>query len=183
MSALTIEDRRLGYEAKRFALETLVKIYIEHTNGSRALLMSHARIMLTLAIAAMAGFITVYAAMLRSNPAGLDWIEPIPAFLALSGLALIVTSALLSSRALSLAAKVATDLLRDPFPTAQRELREMFDAKNEDIVLSSLVATIQLHIADTAPKNNHSVYATMSLIAGTILAAASLVVSFVMPVS
>ncbi|MGI6246952.1 MAG: hypothetical protein ACOYJQ_14490 [Pseudochelatococcus sp.] len=174
------EDRRLGFEARRFALETLVKIYLEQSNGSRALVVSHTRVMLTLSIAAMAGFVTVFAAMLRGSPQAAGWMQPVPAGLALSGLGLLLASALWAAKALSLAAKVATDLLRDPFPTARRELEELFDARNEDIVLDNLVATVQLHIADTMPSGNFSAYATISLVAGTTLAAASLVLPFVM---
>ncbi len=171
----TIEDRRLGFEAKKFALETLVKIYIEQSNGSRALIVSHTRVMLTLAIAAMAGFVTVYAAVLRSDPQAIGWIQPIPAGLALCGLSLLVASALFAIKALSLAAKVATDLLRDPFPTASKELEIMFGAQDEDVVLDNLVATVQLHLLDTVPGNNFSTLATISLLAGIALAAASFV--------
>lgn len=174
------EDRRLGFEAKRFALETLVKIYLEQSNGSRALVMSHTRVMLTLAIAAMAGFITVFAAMLRGHPQAAGWMQPLPAGLALCGLGLLVASALWATKALSLAAKAATNLLRDPFSTARKELEQMFGAKNEDVVLDNLVATVQLHIADTVPSRNFSAYATVSLVAGTTLAAASLVLPFVL---
>ena len=176
------DDRRLGFEAKRFALETLVKIYLEQSNGSRALVVSHTRVMLTLAIAAMAGFVTVFAAMLRAgSPGAAGWMQPAPAALALCGLGLLVASALWSTKALSLAAKVATDLLRDPFPTARKELEQMFGAKNEDIVLDNLVTAVQLHIADTIPGNNFSTHATISLVAGTTFAAASLVFPFVLP--
>jgi hypothetical protein len=177
---ILVEDRRLGFEAKMFALETLVKIYLEQTNGSRSLVVSHARVMLTLSIAAMAGFITVLAAILRAGylqAAG--WLQPLPAGLALSGVGLLMASALWSTRALSNASKVATNLLRDPFPTARKELQEMFGAKNEDVVLDKLVATIQLHIGDTVPSKNFSTYSTLALIAGATLIAASLVCPFV----
>ncbi|MFC0216767.1 hypothetical protein ACFFJ7_00010 [Pseudochelatococcus lubricantis] len=177
--AMPAEDRRLGFEARRFALETLVKIYIEQSNGSRALVVSHTRVMLTLAIAAMAGFVTVLAAILRGNPQAFATSQPVPAGLALCGLALLVTSALWATRALALAAHVATSLLRDPFPTARKELEEMFGARHEDVVLDNLVAAVQLHIADTAPARNFSTYATISLVAGATLAAASLVIPFV----
>lgn len=177
--AMPAEDRRLGFEAKRFALETLVKIYIEQSNGSRALVVSHARVMLTLAIAAMAGFVTVVAAILRGDPHAVGSIHPVTAGLGLFGLALLVASALWATKALSLAARIATNLLRDPFPTARKELEKMFDAKNEDIVLDNLVATVQLHIADNVPSNNFSTYATISLVLGITLAALSLVVPFV----
>lgn len=179
-AAISQEDRRLGFEAKRFALETLVKIYLEQSSGSRALVVSHTRVMLTLSIAVMAGFVTVFAAMLRTGyPQAAGWMQPLPAALALSGLGLLMASALWSTKALSLAAKVATHLLRDPFPSARRELEEIFDAKSEDIVLDNLVATVQLHIADTAPGNNYSAHATKALVAGTTLVAAFLVFPFV----
>jgi hypothetical protein len=179
-AAAMAEDRHLGFEARKFALETLVKIYLEQSNGSRALVVSHTRVMLTLSLAAMAGLVTVLAAMLRGgSPQVVGWIQPLPAGLALSGFALLVASALWATKALSIAAQVATKLLQDPFPTAHKELEEMFGAKNEDIVLDRLVATVQLHIADTAPGNNFSVYATASLIAGIILAAASFAFPFV----
>lgn len=167
-------DRTLGFEARKFALETLVKIYLEQSSGSRALVMSHTRVMLTLAIAAMAAFVTVYAAMLRGAAQVPEWIQPVPAGLALGGFALLIISALLATRALSLASEVATGLLRNPFPTARRELETMFDARHEDIVLDKLVTTVQLHILDTVPGNNFSAFATISLIAGTALAAGSL---------
>lgn len=177
---MLVEDRRLGFEAKMFALETLVKIYLEQTNGSRALIVSHTRVMMTLSIAAMAGFVTVLAAILRAGylqAAG--WMQPIPAGLALGGVGLLMASALWSTKALSNASKVATNLLRDPFPTARKELEEMFGTKSEDIVLDNLVSAVQLHVADTVPSRNFSTYATLALVVGVALIAASLVFPFV----
>lgn len=179
IATMTSQDRELRFEARKFALETLVKIYIEQSNGSRALVVSHARVMLTLAIAAMAGFVTVVAAILRGDPNAVGSIQPATAGLGLFGLALLVASALWATKVLSLAANIATNLLRDPFPTARKELEEMFGARNEDIVLDNLVATVEHHIADNVPGNNFGTYATISLVLGITLAAASLVVPFV----
>lgn len=179
-AAMAEEDRRLAFEARKFALETLVKIYLEQSNGSRALVVSHTRVMLTLSLAAMAGFVTIVAAMLRTGTAETSgWLQPVPVVFALAGLALLVASALLATKALAVAAQTAANLLHDPFPTARKELEDMFGTKNEDIVLDRLVATVQLHIADTVPSNPFGTFATVSLVAGTALAAASLVLPFV----
>jgi hypothetical protein len=170
-------DRTLGFEARKFALETLVKIYLENASGSRALIVSHTRVMLTLAIAAIAAFVTIYAAMLRGAASTVAGIQPVSGNLALGGLGLLVASALLSTRAIALAAKVSTDLLRNPFPTARKELEMMFEARNEDIVLDNLVATVQLHMLNTATSRNFSIVATVTLIGGTTLAMGSLLIS------
>lgn len=136
--------------------------------------------MLTLSLAAMADFITVVAAMLRSGASEMaGWTQPLPVAMALFGLSFLVASSIWAAKALSRAARIASTILRDPFPATHNELAEMFGSKHEDVVLDKLVETVQLHIARTLPSNGFSTYATVCLVSGTALAAASLIVPFV----
>ncbi|OEZ27409.1 hypothetical protein [Variovorax boronicumulans] len=117
---LTPEDRRLRFEAHRFSIETLVKIHLEHIEGSRLLAVSHLRMMFTLSLGALAGLITLYASVLRFGSAvsGAPN-DPLRVDFAVTALALVVASALLSAIGLQRASASSSNFLRDPFPDAE----------------------------------------------------------------
>jgi len=62
------DKRRLAFEARRLTLEILVKIYSEQFAASRDRATIYLRLMFTLSLGALAGVITLYAAMLRLSP-------------------------------------------------------------------------------------------------------------------
>ena len=62
---LSSDERRLAFEARRLAVETLIKVYLEHVTHARHLVTAHLRLMFTLSLGALAGVVTLYGATLR----------------------------------------------------------------------------------------------------------------------
>lgn len=74
------------------------------------------RLMFTLSLGALAGVITLYGTMLRfGTSASISMITPLEVVLAIAALAALVTSALLSARALQKSAFDVAPLLHNPF--------------------------------------------------------------------
>lgn len=149
VSITTLEDRRMRFEARCFAIEGFLKVHLEHAQGARLLLMNHLRLMFTLSLGALAAVVTLYGAVLRF---GLDTTAfPLRqeavgvAFLALAAL---VVSALLSARALQRTASKAALLLHEPFPGSEDDLeRIMRDTDiDETEILAHFVRTITARI-------------------------------------
>ncbi|HEJ1874583.1 TPA: hypothetical protein SLV52_003098, partial [Pseudomonas aeruginosa] len=107
------------FEARRLTIEALVKIYLEQVSSSRNLVTVYLRLMFTLSLGALAGVITLYGTMLRfGTSASISMITPLEVVLAIAALAALVTSALLSARALQKSAFDVAPLLHNPFPSA-----------------------------------------------------------------
>ncbi|MFK3789172.1 MULTISPECIES: hypothetical protein [Pseudomonas] len=127
------EERRFAFEARRLAIETLVKIYLEQVSVSRGLVTVYLRLMFTLSLGALAGVVTLYGAILRfSVSASLDMITLLEATSAVMALGALVTSALLSARALQQSAFDVAPFLRDPFPNAGSVIDSIFQSKELD---------------------------------------------------
>jgi hypothetical protein len=171
------DRRRLRFEAKRFAIETFVKIHLEHAEGSRLLLVSHSRLMFTLSLGALAGTVTLFAAALRqSGPPSIALLGLAPIVLAALSLAFLVTAAILATRVLHSAASAATELLRQPFPNAERELEEAFDNEfsNEQTILDRVASTILLRLKKETAHQPRTIGITLFLIAGLCAAGLAL---------
>lgn len=91
------EERRLAFEARRLAAETLAKVYLEHTQGARQLVMAHLRQMFTLSVGAIAGTIALYGTLLRfGSETTLRAITCCEIALGIPGLAALISSALIA---------------------------------------------------------------------------------------
>lgn len=127
------EERRFAFEARRLTIETLVKIYLEQVSVSRGLVTVYLRLMFTLSLGALAGVVTLYGAILRfSVAASLDMISIAEAIIAVMALGALVTSALLSARALQQSAFDVAPFLHDPFPNASSVIDSIFQSKELD---------------------------------------------------
>ena len=127
------DERRLVFEARRLTIEALVKIYLEQVSSSRNLVTVYLRLMFTLSLGALAGVITLYGTMLRfGTSASISMITPLEVVLAIAALAALVTSALLSARALQKSAFDVAPLLHNPFPSADSVIDSIFDADDID---------------------------------------------------
>jgi len=71
---LHLDDRRMRFDARRLALESFVKIHLEHVTGCRQLLLAHLRMIFTLSLGSLAGLVTLYASVMRFGSAASDQI-------------------------------------------------------------------------------------------------------------
>lgn len=173
---LTGDDRRLAFEAKRLAVETLVKIRLEQVGSAHRLATSHLRLMSTLSLGALAGVATLYGALLRFSPAVvINTATIIHAAVSLSALPVLVASALLSARALRRGAAEAMPFLRDPFPNAKSEIESIFEQEglDEDEVLKRLYIAIDKGIESQPTFDIGSSLSTSLMILGLLLAGTS----------
>lgn len=142
---LSFDERRLAFEARRLAVETLIKVYLEHVTHARHLVTAHLRLMFTLSLGALAGVVTLYGATLRVGIAnGIGTLDRLEVATGLVSLASLVASALLSATALRRTAIIAVSFVRDPFPKVASEIASIFElgSLDENDVLRKLHHTI-----------------------------------------
>ena len=180
MSPPQPEERRLVFEARRLAIEVLMKVYLEQASTSRNLVTVYLRLMFTLSLGALAGLITLYGAMLRfSSTYSITMITPLEITFAIAALSALVASALLSARALQKSAFDVSPLLHNPFPGADAAINSIFDIDNidEKQILRNLYFTLEQCVEHQPPLRLGTKLITIFMIMGMFLAGASLLES------
>lgn len=173
------DERRLAFEARRLTIEILVKIYLEQSAASRELATIYLRLMFTLSLGALAGAITLYGAILRINPTEIfNLITVQAAVIAIAALGTLITSALLSARALQQSAFDAAPLLHNPFPSAETVIDEIFhhETLNERQILGKLYFTVSKNVEDQPALRVQARVTTLLLITGLLLTGISFLV-------
>lgn len=184
MDTSHIEERRIRFEARKLAVEVLVKIHLEHLQGSRLLVMNHYRLTFGLSLSAVAGLVTLYAAALRFGAElGNDATSLLRIGLAIFAVGCLVASAMLATRALRKVASGSAHLLRNPYPNADVELALIFEdpTVDEGIMVQNIMKVIQLRV-EAEPAFNHTTGKnTMLLVLGVIFGLAPFVVVWPVP--
>lgn len=137
------------------------------------------RLMFTLSLGALAGVITLYGTMLRfGTSASISMITPLEVVLAIAALAALVTSALLSARALQKSAFDVAPLLHNPFPSADSVIDSIFDADDIDErqILRKLYFALDKTVEHQPPLRLSTRLITLFLIGGLFLTGASFTV-------
>lgn len=184
METSQIEERRIRFEAKKLAVEVLVKIHLEHLQGSRILVMNHYRLTFGLSLSAVAGLVTLYAAALRFGAElGSDPTSLLRIGLGIFAVSCLVASAMLATRALRKVASLSAHLLRNPFPGAEAELAQIFEdnSTDEGTIVQNILKVMKLR-ADSEPAFNHTTGKNTLLLAfGVIFGLAPFVVIWPFP--
>ena len=184
METSQIEERRIRFEARKLAVEVLVKIHLEHLQGSRLLVMNHYRLTFGLSLSAVAGLVTLYAAALRfgaelgSDPASLMRIG-----FAIFAVSSLVASALLATRALRKVASSSAHLLRNPYPNADAEMTQIFEdpTVDEGVIVQNILKVMKLRV-ESEPAFNHTTGKNTLLLAlGVIFGLAPFLVVWPLP--
>lgn len=176
--ALLCEERRLVFEAQRFSLEMLIKVHLENAEGARLFLVSHSRMMFTLALGALAAVVTLYAAVLRlGGEKALMTATTVEIALATASLGLLVTGSLFATSALRAAATSAVDLQTDPFSNAEPFIQGLLQssATNEKVVLDNLVEILMRRLEREKPQPPKTIAIACCLFSGLACAGLSLV--------
>lgn len=133
------------------------------------------RLMFTLSLGALAGVITLYGTMLRfGTSASISMITPGGGSCYRSACGL-VTSALLSARALQKSAFDVAPLLHNPFPSADSVIDSIFDADDIDErqILRKLYFALDKTVEHQPPLRLSTRLITLFLIGGLFLTGAS----------
>jgi hypothetical protein len=176
-SPTEVEDRRMRFEARKFALDSLLRIHLNHLEGSRLLLVSHARLMFTLALAALAGVLTLFTTDIRDmNTALAKDGAMLPIGLGAVSVVLLSLAALLSGRMLHAAMAASASLVRDPYPQSESALERVF---NDDTILEKEIvlqttSVLGLRLQMTPVYQPATLPVTLMLAVGLIAAAASI---------
>lgn len=175
---IALRERALRLDARKLAVETLVRVHLDSVAGTRQLMLGHQRLMFTLSLGALAGVITLFAAGLRLGAAQTLPLPPLAAGLALLALAALTASALISAAALQKAARHAAGLLRDPFPGAGDDLELLFsDEQASETVLVSRMLDVLAQRARAEPVvAPRASWTTFLLLVGAVATAAAFTV-------
>lgn len=178
-SDMSGDDRRIRFEARRLAIESFVKIHLEHVSGTRQLVMNHLKLMFTLSLGALAGVMTLYGAVLRfgGSPA-IDALTRPGILLGFAALASLIGSALLAARGLQLAATEASRFMRDPVPGASDAAAMIFtDPAASEARITEGLFTLMSAMSDGQPTMQASTWPnTILLVLGLTCAGASFLV-------
>lgn len=169
------EERRLAFEARRLAAETLAKVYLEHTQGARQLVMAHLRQMFTLSLGALAGIITLYGTILRFGSANsISAITYYEIALGILGLAALIASALITASALQRAAFDSVNRLSYQAPEIDVIFRD--EALNENEILLKLYVAVSKGLETQVLFKRETRWSVGLLIAGLLAAVTSFLV-------
>lgn len=155
----------------------LIKIHLEHAEGSRLLLVSHSRMMFTLSLGALAGVVTLFAAVLRlGGEKVLATATPLEIILAATSMALLVCGCLIATNALRAAASAAVDLQANPFWNAEAHLDALLkpDETDEKAVLGNLVRALTQRLEYEKPQRPRTRAIACCLVFGLACACMSL---------
>lgn len=172
-----IEERKLRFDARRLAIDSFVRIYLESVQGARQLVMGHLRLMFTLSLGALAGVITLYASALRMGGPEVHQLPWQPVSLALIALLCLVASALLSAATLQHAARGVSALVRHPFPASDEDIRRLFtDAEDDESrILARIVGVLEDRIGQEPVTEIRTGACTALLVLGVVASGLSFI--------
>lgn len=165
-----IERRKLRFEARRFAIETLVRIQLDQASGTRTLVASHLRLMFGLSLAAIAGAVTMIGAVFRTGLTAVTLREDaltiglIAACLGLFTLAAVF--ALVRSRAV---ARQSAAILKDPFPMAEADVRRLLSKPGPDEEEEAILDTLS-RVLISRVEADRAISTSSTLVVSLILA-------------
>lgn len=170
----SLEERRLAFEARRLTIETVARIYLDHMQVARHFVVTYLRFIFTLSLGALAGLVTLCAAMLRVNapPSSFGTREGIQAMLIMAALAALVTSAMFASAALRRIADATLSFLHNPFPKSGAEVDAIFqDAElDENEIMLKLYRAISAGLDMQPNFTTETRFSTACLLLGLLAA-------------
>jgi hypothetical protein len=165
-----IEAQKLQFEARKFSLEMLIKMYLTQLEATRNLRVGHVKMTLALPFGALAGFLTVLAALARFTDDYPVWPEDRLALILLFvALGSFLTAAVVAISQYRAAVDRAADQLFHPYPGAETEFEDILfgRANSEEAYLDRLSIILQ---ARTQDKRQHQ-RASSAVLLLTILGA------------
>ncbi|ESW61858.1 MAG: hypothetical protein Q27BPR15_04325 [Rhodobacter sp. CACIA14H1] len=172
-----VELRKLRFEARKFALETLVRIHIDQMAGTRGLVAGHLRLLFGLSIGALASAMTVIGALLRTGILTFSYPDDLPRIILVGLCPVLLTLgaviALVQSRR---TARRAAERLRDPFPASEAEVERLMqvDDADEIAILATLGDVLRARVAGDRTDLPSLVPVTVLILGGLLLGGAGM---------
>lgn len=137
------EFRKLQFEARRFSMDALIRVQLEQSAGTRALMAGHLRLMFGLSLAAIAGAATMISGLLQAKADEISLREDaVLVVLILLCVAFFMGAAVLALFRSRAVVRQAASLLLDPFPGADNDFKRLLsrprDNEDEEEILDAL---------------------------------------------
>ncbi|HRM73970.1 MAG TPA: hypothetical protein PLI13_04570 [Paracoccus sp. (in: a-proteobacteria)] len=127
------ESRKLRFEARKFALETLAKMYLVQAEATRNLRVGHVKLTFGLSLGALAGFLTVISALARFVADFPTWPADMGGILVLGfGLGVLLLAAIVAISQYRATVERTADLLLHPYPKAEAEFQAILQDHSLD---------------------------------------------------
>ncbi|MFQ8433250.1 hypothetical protein [Amaricoccus sp. W119] len=165
-----LERRKLRFEARKFAIDTLVRMYLAQLEGTRSLRVGHVKLTFGLSLGALAGVLTVISALARFTENYPEWPEDrIPILLLVSGLGGLLAAAVTAISHYRTVVEGSADLLLRPYPGAELEFNGILSGTPEDetAYLDSLSAILSARTRDSRQHHPPSSVVLLLVLFGT----------------
>ena len=128
-----MEARKLRFEGRKFALETLTRMYLAQLGGTRNLSIGHVKLTFGLSLGALAGFLTLISAFARFTEDYPVWPEDRTAILLLAcGLGSLLIAAVVAILQYRATVEQSAAQLTRPYPDAEAEFLDILSAPDLD---------------------------------------------------
>ena len=138
------EARKLHFEARKFAIETLVKMNLAQLEATRNMRVGHVKMTFALSLGALASFLTLVSAFARFTDDYPEWPEDrVGILLLVFSLGLLLAAAIAAISQYKAAVDRAADQLFRPYPSAETEFADLLSGRPQDeIALLDRLSTI-----------------------------------------
>lgn len=127
------DARALRFEARKFALETLTRIYLAQLEASRNLRVGHVKLTFGLSVGTLAGFLTLISAFARFMDDFPTWPADMGGLLVLGfGLGPLLLAAIVAISQYRATVERTADLLLRPYPKAEAEFQAILQDHSLD---------------------------------------------------
>ncbi len=174
------ERRTLRFEARKFALESLTKIYLAQLDASRNLRVGHVKLTFALSVGTLAGFLTLISAFARFIDDFPTWPTDMTGLSILAfGMSCLVVAAAVAITQYRATVERSADMLLRPYPDAEADVHAILSGQpaNEMEYLDRLSAILR---ARTQDKRQYQPPSSMVLVLITIGAVATTVALFIL---
>lgn len=171
------EARRLRFEGRKFALETLIRFHMVQVETGRNLRVGHVKLTFALSLGALAGFLTLIGAFARFVESFPVWpADRTGIMLLLAGLGCLMVGALVAILQYRTTIDRSADLLHRPYLGAEAAFQDLIGdpTLDETAALDRLSAILRNRMED--PRHHHppSSYVLLLILAGACMTALSL---------
>lgn len=145
------DTRALRFEARKFTLETLTKMYLAQLEASRNLRVGHVKLTFALSVGTLAGFLTLISAFARFIDDFPTWPADMTGLSVLAfGMSCLVVAAAVAITQYRTTVERSADMLLRPYPDVEAEFYDILSGQPADEVeyLDRLSAILRARTQD-----------------------------------
>lgn len=165
------ERRTLRFEARKFALESLIRIYLAQLDASRNLRVGHVKLTFALSVGTLAGFLTLISAFARFIDDFPTWPADMAGLSILAfGMSCLVVAAAVAITQYRATVERSADMLLRPYPDAEADVHAILagEPTNEMDYLDRLSAILRARTQDARQYQPPSSMVLVLIIIGSV---------------